>query len=347
MAVGSGGRAARPSDRERRGRQRGYNGSAGGKEQDPPRGSRRGGRRKRSPWRDLIDELFELCCDSATENTDLLLEVLGTMGNLTPNDLPDSLTFADLIARYNLVEFFQRQLVPGMAQDDIILQIIILVGAMVAEHEAARVLIGSPIIKTVYDVMRSKRDDDEIVLQTLYAFMPLLTHPDTYESLVYETNFVDEVCRSLSKRNNEVQVVCEQILKIVMELDRVEAKPPKKKKQRGRDDEMEEDSEDEDSFGYGSKEVDLDTSADFTASGHRKGQMVDRIKRQRYLSHNNKWISWARSRTPMSVMRILKMRTIAWTSANLRRTVAATWTIQGRMIWTTLSNGPWASATRT
>ena len=68
---------------------------------------------------------------------------------------------------------------------------------------------------------------------------PLLTHPDTYESLVYETNFVDEVCRSLSKRNNEVQVVCEQILKIVMELDRVEAKPPKKKKQRGRDDEME------------------------------------------------------------------------------------------------------------
>ncbi len=149
--------------------------------------------------------------------------MLGTIGNLTVADLPDGVTFADLIVKFQMIEFLQRQLVPGMSQDDTVLCIIEVIGAFTTEHEAARVLVGSPIIKSIHEVMRSKIDDDEIALQTLWAFLQIVCYDDTYESLVYETNCIDTICSCLgNRRNAEVRRVADEILTIVMDRDRVE-----------------------------------------------------------------------------------------------------------------------------
>ena len=75
----------------------------------------------------------------------------------------------------------------GTQQDDIVLQIIMLIGVFATEREAARIMVGSPLIRTVHDVMSSKKDDNEIVLQTMYTFGHLLNHPDTWEMLIFET----------------------------------------------------------------------------------------------------------------------------------------------------------------
>ena len=143
---------------------------------------KRRSKRSSSLWAPYVMDLFKLCKQSATENADLLLEVLGTIGNLTVADLPDGVTFADLIVKFQMIEFLQRQLVPGMSQDDTVLCIIEVIGAFTTEHEAARVLVGSPIIKSIHEVMRSKIDDDEIALQTLWAVLQIVCFDDTYES---------------------------------------------------------------------------------------------------------------------------------------------------------------------
>ena len=48
--------------------------------------------------------------------------------NLTKFDLPKRTTFSDIIEKYDMIEFLSRQLLPGSQQDDVVLQIIILVG---------------------------------------------------------------------------------------------------------------------------------------------------------------------------------------------------------------------------
>jgi hypothetical protein len=256
-------------------------------------GDRRRG--KPSLWAPYVNDLFKLCKQAATENADLLLEALGTMANLTANDLPPGVTFADLIVKFQMVEFLQRQLVPGMSQDDIVLVIIQLVGAFATEHEAARVLVGSPIIKSINDVMRAKRDDDEIALQTLWAFLQIVSYDDTYESLVYDTNAIDTVCSCLgNRRNNEVRAVADEILVIVMDRDRVEV-------------EVDMDDSDDDEFGSERSDSE-DDSGDEGKSGERRGRQPSKkrravvrrlgelgrkIREQRYKMHNQEWLRWA------------------------------------------------------
>eukprot|EP00965_Chrysotila_dentata_P152738 5048139-Pleurochrysis_carterae.AAC.1 len=54
------------------------------------------------------------------EGDELLLELLGLIGNLRLRRIPE---LASLVARYGFIEFLQRQLVPGFAEDDVLLEV--------------------------------------------------------------------------------------------------------------------------------------------------------------------------------------------------------------------------------
>eukprot|EP00944_MAST-04C_sp_MAST-4C-sp1_P000153 g153.t1 len=232
---------------------------------------------------------------------DLLIEVLGTIGNLTVADLPDGMTFADLIVKFQMIEFLQRQLVPGMSQDDTVLCIIEVVGCFTSEHEAARVLVGSPIINSIHEVMRSKMDDDEIVLQALWAFLQVVCYDDTYESLIYETNCIDTICSCLgNRRNAEVRRVADEILTIVMDRDRVEVEVT-----------QESDSDSDESESESESDSDLSGDEGKRDGGGRRGrkkkekkrvvvrrlgELGRKIRATRYTMHNQEWLRWANER---------------------------------------------------
>ena len=237
----------------------------------------------------------------------MLLEVLGTIANLTVADLPDGVTFADLIIKYQMIEFLQRQLVPGMSQDDTVLCIIEVIGCFTTEHEAARVLVGSPIIKSMHEVMRSKIDDDEIALQTLWAFLQIICYDDTFESLVYETHCIDTICSCLgNRRNAEVRRVADEILIIVMDRDRVEVEIEQ-------DTDSDSDDSDSESEPDSEEESEDDRSADEGKEGDRRrkkkkkkekkkvfvrrlGELGRKIRATRYAMHNQEWLRWANER---------------------------------------------------
>ena len=263
--------------------------------------SKRRSKRNSSVWASHVVDLFKLCKQSATENADLLIEVLGTIGNLTVADLPDGMTFADLIVKFQMIEFLQRQLVPGMSQDDTVLCIIEVVGCFTSEHEAARVLVGSPIINSIHEVMRSKMDDDEIVLQALWAFLQIVCYDDTYESLIYETNCIDTICSCLgNRRNAEVRRVADEILTIVMDRDRVEVEVT-----------QESDSDSDESESESESDSDLSGDEGKRDGGRRRGrkkkekkrvvvrrlgELGRKIRATRYTMHNQEWLRWANER---------------------------------------------------
>ena len=49
------------------------------------------------------------------------------LANLTPRDLPEGVSFADLVVQHGLIEFMHSKLVPGFAEDDVILLVIMMV----------------------------------------------------------------------------------------------------------------------------------------------------------------------------------------------------------------------------
>lgn len=51
------------------------------------------------------------------------LQVLGTLNNLTALDLPKGVEWVDVLSNYALAPFLTKLLVPGMAQNDIVLEV--------------------------------------------------------------------------------------------------------------------------------------------------------------------------------------------------------------------------------
>lgn len=50
-------------------------------------------------------------------------KVLGTLNNLTALDLPKGIGWVDVLSNYALAPFLTKLLVPGMAQDDVVLEV--------------------------------------------------------------------------------------------------------------------------------------------------------------------------------------------------------------------------------
>jgi hypothetical protein len=77
----------------------------------------------------------------AGENTDLLLELLGTLVYM-PTD-----KWEVVIEEYNMIEFLHNNLQNGFAEDDIMLECVMLVGTICRNDECAQLIANSYLIK--------------------------------------------------------------------------------------------------------------------------------------------------------------------------------------------------------
>ena len=90
-------------------------------------------------------------------------------------------------------------------QDDIILEVVNLCGAMSLDPECAPLISGSRIIKVLHELLQEKHDDDEIQLQLLYVFHQLLRYPETLDELLYDTGILPDVMELAGANNPEVR----------------------------------------------------------------------------------------------------------------------------------------------
>jgi hypothetical protein len=95
--------------------------------------------KQRALWTPHIKILIEVMLES--DNHDLIVEIVGCLANMTVYDLPSTSNWSKLLREYNLMNYFTRLLVPGMAQNDLILEIIMLIAAIATDSPVSRLFL--------------------------------------------------------------------------------------------------------------------------------------------------------------------------------------------------------------
>jgi hypothetical protein len=172
-------------------------------------------------WSGWVAPLLELAQN--TEEHELLVEVLGTLGNFTPADLGPKTSWSELMHTHSLVPFIRKLLVPGFLQDDIVLEVVILIGTIALDEELGPTLASSHLIAGLKQLLREKCDDDEMVLQVMFTYYRMIAMPEPMEEFLYGTRAIDAVLDATSSHtNSEVVILLDMILEQVMDADRPE-----------------------------------------------------------------------------------------------------------------------------
>lgn len=102
-------------------------------------------------------EHYCLLVQQCGDNTDLMLELLGTMVYI-PTD-----HWEDVIQKTNFLEYLHNNLVNGFAEDDIVLECVMLIATICRTEEIANLIADSYLIKMLQDLLGAKQEDDEMV----------------------------------------------------------------------------------------------------------------------------------------------------------------------------------------
>uniref|UniRef100_A0A7N8WQM5 Kinesin-associated protein 3-like n=1 Tax=Mastacembelus armatus TaxID=205130 RepID=A0A7N8WQM5_9TELE len=98
----------------------------------------------------FIDYVGDLAAEiRADEEEEWVLECLGTLANLT---LPD-LDWELVLREYNLVPYLKDRLKPGSAEDDLILEVVIMIGTVSIDDACAAMLAKSGIIPALIELL--------------------------------------------------------------------------------------------------------------------------------------------------------------------------------------------------
>lgn len=147
------------------------------------------------------------------ENPDFLVEVLGILANLTLPQVP----WGDL-CESGLIELLHRTLAGGsLTEDDIVLECVLIVGNLALCKEACHHVTASRLPKMLQDLLVEKRDDEEIILQLLYAFECLLVHEEVRDVILQDTEVAPCVMRFARSRNPKILEQAGKTLQVISE----------------------------------------------------------------------------------------------------------------------------------
>eukprot|EP00644_Phytophthora_capsici_P008094 jgi/Phyca11/554082/estExt2_Genewise1Plus.C_PHYCAscaffold_580193 len=171
----------------------------------------------RGMWAPFVVSFIELCLN--TDNHDFSIEVLATLANLTPSDLPSKTSWDKLVIDHSLIPFLNKLLVPGFSQDDMILEVVNFVGTLSLEAKCAPLLSSSRLVRTFHSLFQEKQHDNELTLQLLYAFYRMLRHPETFEEILFGVGFVPDLLLAADAPNIEVRRMCDVLMDLILDHD--------------------------------------------------------------------------------------------------------------------------------
>lgn len=171
-----------------------------------------------------------------TNNPEVQVEILGMIAAL---QIPD-FDWAKLAETYDLFSWITRRIQVNIQQsrtddgptrfagqqdfvgltedDDIILELVILIGNMAMDDGCIPLFLKHGILNQLMDILVTKEEDDEIILQTVFAFYQLLLHEPTRNLLVNKTDVVGYFIDLLYDKNVEIRKSCDACLDIVAEI---------------------------------------------------------------------------------------------------------------------------------
>ncbi|XP_034244618.1 kinesin-associated protein 3 isoform X2 [Thrips palmi] len=150
-----------------------------------------------------------------TQCTDkeFLLECLGVMANLT---LPD-LDYSQVLQQFRLIPWLRAHLVPGKSEDDLVLEVVMLLGTVAADENCASVLCKADLLLSLIELLKAKQEDDEMVLQIVFVFYQMARHHLTREYLIKETEAPAYLIDLMHDKNSEIRKLCDACLDVIKE----------------------------------------------------------------------------------------------------------------------------------
>ncbi|XP_056149265.1 kinesin-associated protein 3-like isoform X2 [Lampris incognitus] len=164
----------------------------------------------------FVDYVGDLAAQiSAEEEEEFVLECLGTLANLTIPDLDWEL----VLKEYNLVPYLKDRLKPGSAEDDLILEVVIMIGTVSMDDACAAMLAKSGIIPAIIELLNAQQEDDEFVCQIVYVFYQMVFHQATRDVIIKDTQAPAYLIDLMHDKNAEIRKVCDNTLDIIAEYD--------------------------------------------------------------------------------------------------------------------------------
>uniref|UniRef100_A0A669F0S0 Kinesin-associated protein 3b n=1 Tax=Oreochromis niloticus TaxID=8128 RepID=A0A669F0S0_ORENI len=164
----------------------------------------------------FIDYVGDLAAEiKAEEEEEWVLECLGTLANLTIPDLDWEL----VLKEYNLVPYLKDRLKPGSAEDDLILEVVIMIGTVSMDDACAVMLAKSGIIPALIELLNAQQEDDEFVCQIVYVFYQMVFHQATRDVIIKDTQAPAYLIDLMHDKNAEIRKVCDNTLDIIAEYD--------------------------------------------------------------------------------------------------------------------------------
>uniref|UniRef100_H0VG98 Kinesin associated protein 3 n=1 Tax=Cavia porcellus TaxID=10141 RepID=H0VG98_CAVPO len=164
----------------------------------------------------FIDYVGDLAAQiSNDEEEEFVIECLGTLANLTIPDLDWEL----VLKEYKLVPYLKDKLKPGAAEDDLVLEVVIMIGTVSMDDSCAALLAKSGIIPALIELLNAQQEDDEFVCQIIYVFYQMVFHQATRDVIIKETQAPAYLIDLMHDKNNEIRKVCDNTLDIIAEYD--------------------------------------------------------------------------------------------------------------------------------
>lgn len=165
----------------------------------------------------FIDYVGDLAAEirAEEEEEEWVVECLGTLANLTIPDLDWEL----VLKEYNLVPFLKDRLKPGSAEDDLILEVVIMIGTVSMDDACAAMLAKSGIIPALIELLNAQQEDDEFVCQIVYVFYQMVFHQATRDVIIKDTQAPAYLIDLMHDKNTEIRKVCDNTLDIIAEYD--------------------------------------------------------------------------------------------------------------------------------
>ncbi|XP_014024213.1 kinesin-associated protein 3 isoform X1 [Salmo salar] len=164
----------------------------------------------------FIDYVGDLAAQTGVEEREeYVIECLGTLANLTIPDLDWEL----VLKEYNLVPFLKDRLKPGSAEDDLILEVVIMIGTVSMDGSCAAMMAKSGIISALIELLNAQQEDDEFVCQIVYVFYKMVFHQATRDVIIKDTQAPAYLIDLMHDKNAEIRKVCDNTLDIIAEYD--------------------------------------------------------------------------------------------------------------------------------
>jgi len=146
---------------------------------------------------------------------DFVIECVGTLANLNFKNI----NFDLILKKYDLLPYILNVLKSAHAEDDLVLETIVLVGTVALDENCAPTLAQSGIVQVLVSLLNAKQEDDELVLQIVYVFYQMIWHEDTRNVIISHTQAPSYMIDLMHDRNSQIRNVCDNTLDIIREYD--------------------------------------------------------------------------------------------------------------------------------